>query len=93
MWWVLFSIPLFRQVPEPAPRLERRRDGGRERAAHRRCAAWPRRFRELRRHKDAGLLLLAFLVYNDAVNTIIRMATTFGDEIGIPAHQMCWRSS
>ncbi len=29
-------------------------------------------FRELRVHKDAGWLLLAFLVYNDAVNTIIR---------------------
>jgi UMF1 family MFS transporter len=28
-------------------------------------------------------LLLAFLVYNDAINTIIRMAVTFGDEVGI----------
>ena len=43
-------------------------------------------FRDLRtRYKDAGLLLLAFLLYNDAVNTIIRLATTFADEIGIPA--------
>ena len=42
-------------------------------------------FRDLRtRYKDAGLLLLAFLLYNDAVNTIIRLATTFADEIGIP---------
>jgi UMF1 family MFS transporter len=40
--------------------------------------------RELRDHKDAGLLLLAFLIYNDAINTIIRMATTVGDELGIP---------
>ena len=34
--------------------------------------------RELRHFKDAGLLLLAFLIYNDAINTIIRMATTYG---------------
>jgi UMF1 family MFS transporter len=44
--------------------------------------------RDLRRHRDAGLLLLAFLVYNDGINTIIRMATTFGDEIGIPQAHM-----
>ncbi len=39
---------------------------------------------ELRTLKDAGLLLLAFLVYNDAVNTIIRLAVGFGDELRIP---------
>ena len=46
-------------------------------------AACVETFRELRDYKDAGLLLLAFLVYNDAVNTIIRMAMTYGGEIGI----------
>ncbi len=35
-------------------------------------------------HKDAGMMLLAFLVYNDAVNTFIRMGTIYGVEIGIP---------
>ena len=28
VWWVLFSIPLFRQVPEPARRLEASETGG-----------------------------------------------------------------
>jgi UMF1 family MFS transporter len=41
-------------------------------------------FRELRTHKDAGLLLLAFLVYNDAVNTIIKMGVIYGGELKIP---------
>ena len=42
-------------------------------------------FRELRsHHEDAVWMLLAFLVYNDAVNTIIRMGTTFANEIGLP---------
>jgi UMF1 family MFS transporter len=87
VWWVLFSIPLFRQVPEPARRFEAAETGGESaiRIGARRLAGT---FRELRVHKDAGLLLLAFLVYNDAVNTIIRMATTYGDEIGISATHM-----
>jgi UMF1 family MFS transporter len=84
VWWALFSIPLFRRVPEPARRLV----AGEENASTLQ-AAFSRlgeTFRDLRtRYKDAGLLLLAFLLYNDAVNTIIRLATTFADEIGIPA--------
>jgi UMF1 family MFS transporter len=43
---------------------------------------------ELRRFKHALLLLLAFLVYNDGINTIIRMATVYGAEVGIPGHHM-----
>jgi UMF1 family MFS transporter len=86
-WWVAFSIPLFRRVPESPPRFEAGEDAGEStvRIAFRRLRST---FVELRRHKDAGLLLLAFLIYNDAVNTIIRMATTFGDEIGIPQVHM-----
>jgi len=82
VWWVLFSIPLFRKVPEPARRLERDEDVGENPIliAARRLGET---LRELRRHKDAALMLLAFLVYNDAVNTIVRMAVTFGDEVGI----------
>ena len=83
IWWILFSIPLFRGVREPVPRLEGAHEAGQNplRVARGRLRET---FADLRRHKDAGLLLLAFLVYNDAINTIIRMAVTFGDEIGIP---------
>ena len=87
VWWVLFSIPLFRHVKEPPPRAE----AGEEPGANALVVAIDRlvkSFRELRRHRDAGVLLLAFLIYNDAINTIIRMATAFGDEIGIPPTQM-----
>ncbi|HSN92666.1 MAG TPA: MFS transporter [Anaeromyxobacteraceae bacterium] len=81
-WWALFSLPLLRRVPEPAARLEPGEAGaGAARAALRRLG---RTLRELRRHPDAAWLLLAFVVYNDAINTIIRMATAFGDELGIP---------
>jgi MFS transporter, UMF1 family len=40
-------------------------------------------FRELRGFRQAFLMLLAFLVYNDGIQTIIKMATAYGTEIGI----------
>jgi UMF1 family MFS transporter len=87
VWWVAFSIPLFRKVPEPPRRLEVDEEAGENPVviASRRLAET---FGELRTYKDAGLLLLAFLVYNDAVNTIIRAALTFGGEVGIAAEDM-----
>jgi UMF1 family MFS transporter len=39
--------------------------------------------RTLRTFKHAFLMLGAFLVYNDGIQTIIRMATAYGTEIGI----------
>ena len=77
VWWALFSIPLLRRVEEPAARVEPGEDPAQSllRVAFGRLAET---FRELRMHKDAGLLLLAFLVYNDAVNTIIRIGVIYG---------------
>jgi UMF1 family MFS transporter len=87
VWWVVFSIPLFRQVPEPPRRLERgaRAEGNPIGIAFRRLFDT---FRELRRYRQAFMLLLAFLVYNDGIQTIIRMATTYGTEIGIDENAM-----
>jgi MFS transporter, UMF1 family len=82
LWWLLFSIPLFRTVPEPPRALE----------ADERAAASPVRtalsrlgetFREMQGYKQALLMLLAFLIYNDGIGTIVRVATIYGTEIGI----------
>ena len=35
--------------------------------------------RGLRRYRQAFLMLIAFLIYNDGIGTIIRMATIYGD--------------
>jgi UMF1 family MFS transporter len=40
-------------------------------------------FGELRGYRQAFLMLLAFLIYNDGIGTIIRMAAIYGAEIGI----------
>jgi UMF1 family MFS transporter len=87
IWWLVFSIPLFRHVPEPARRIE-----ADESPAGNIVGTGARRlietFHELRRYKQAFLLLVAFLVYNDGIQTIIRMATTFGSQIGIDQNAM-----
>ncbi|MGE3526544.1 MAG: MFS transporter [Gemmatimonadales bacterium] len=82
LWWLAFSIPLFRRVPEPRRALEPDERPGQSPVR----VAWTRlgeTFRELRGYRDAFLMLLAFLIYNDGIGTIIRMATIFGTEIGI----------
>ena len=82
VWWLLFSLPLFRRVSEPPARLEsdERRGENPVRAALRRLGET---FRELRGYRQAFLMLLAFLIYNDGIQTIIKMATAYGTEIGI----------
>jgi UMF1 family MFS transporter len=40
-------------------------------------------FREISRYRQAFLMLAAFLVYNDGILTIIRMATSYGSEVGL----------
>lgn len=83
VWWLVFAVPLFLWVPEPRRRLERDETG-----AENPLKVAVARIREtigaLRGHKDAAFMLLAFLIYNDAINTIIRAGTTFGSEIGVP---------
>jgi UMF1 family MFS transporter len=85
-WWLAFSIPLLRHVPEPAlPEDQRARGGDAVRAA---LADLRRTWAELRRYPQAGRMLLAFLVYNDGVGTIVRMATAYGEEIGLQTSHM-----
>ena len=82
LWWLLFSIPLFRKVPEPPRQLEsdERRGESPYRIA---MVRLKETFRELRGYKQAFLMLLAFLIYNDGIGTIIKMATIYGTEIGL----------
>ena len=82
VWWLVFSIPLFRRVPEPPARLEPDEQQGQSpiRMAFVRLGET---FRELRGYRQAFLMLLAFLIYNDGIQTIIKMATAYGTELGI----------
>jgi len=87
VWWVVFSIPLFRRVPEPAVRRELDERPGTSALAGG-VTRLMETFRELRRYRDAFVFLLAFLLYNDGIQTMIRMATIYGTGIGLPESSM-----
>jgi UMF1 family MFS transporter len=82
VWWALFSVPLFRRVPEPERKLEE----GESTDQNPLTVGWARvweTLREIRGHREVFLFLLAFWLYNDGIGTIIKMATIYGTEIGI----------
>jgi len=82
VWLLLFSIPVFRHVPEPT-----RRAGAGARSTTELIAASFKgllhTIRELRRYRNALLLLVAFVIYADGIGTIQRLATSYGAELGI----------
>jgi UMF1 family MFS transporter len=82
VWWVGFSIPILRRVPEPPAVLEAD-ETGRESPVRIAFVRVFETFHELRGHRDAFLMLLAFLIYNDGIQTFIRMASIYGAEVGI----------
>jgi len=85
VWWLVFALPLFRNVAEP---------GGRELArlsARVVIDGWRRlrrTLKQIRRYRQLALFLAAFWLYNDGVSTIIKMAAAYGDEIGIGHNDM-----
>lgn len=82
VWWLVFSIPLFRRVPEPPRLLEPDERTGMSLVTTP-FARIGETFHELRGFRQAFLMLLAFMIYNDGVQTIQKMATAYGTEIGI----------
>ena len=82
VWWVAFSVPLFLRVKEPAPLLEadERPQQNPARVALQRLRET---LRELRKYRNAFLMLVAFLVYNDGIATIIKLSAVYGDDIGL----------
>ena len=82
IWWAVFSIPFFLRVPEPP--LSGSAPSGPPRAVLvEGFARLARTFREVRKFRQLFVFLVAFWVYSDGIGTIIRMATAYGDEIGI----------
>ena len=82
VWWLVFSIPLFRHVPEPP------RTGAAASAAAAGLRSLARTLREYRAHRMAGLFLLAYFFYIDGVHTIIRMAVDYGLSLGFPSDSL-----
>ncbi|WZO96655.1 MFS transporter [Isosphaeraceae bacterium EP7] len=84
IWWLVFSIPLFLRVPEPKVRRVESQ-GSPIREAFARLGAT---FGELKKYRQGLLMLVAFLIYNDGIGTIFRMATIYGTSKGIDSSVM-----
>jgi UMF1 family MFS transporter len=85
VWWLIFAIPLFRYVPEPPVTTARMTGVNPVVQSLGQLAAT---LRELRQYRQAFLMLVAFLIYNDGIGTIIRMAGPYGQEIGLPQESL-----
>jgi UMF1 family MFS transporter len=86
VWWLLFSLPTLRGVPEPVRLREGDEAGGDAPLGQAIVMAFSRlgeTLREMRQYRQAFLVMVAFTIYNDGIQTIIKMATAFGTEIGI----------
>jgi len=79
-WWALFSIPLFIKVPEGRSGGEKTLSG----AIQKGFSTLVSTFRHIRGRKNIFRFLLAFLLYNDGIQTVIMMATIYGKaELGL----------
>ncbi|MDY0067017.1 MAG: MFS transporter, partial [Steroidobacteraceae bacterium] len=84
VWWVVFSIPLFRS----APRLSERPSIGARRAMREGFAELIRTFNEIRKFRAALYFLFAYWMYIDGVNTIMKMSVDYGLALGFPADSL-----
>ena len=77
LWWLLFSLPLLRDVRQIhfcPPSTRPLRDA---------LLRVSSTLRQLRKHRNAFTFLLAYFFYIDGVDTIITMAVAYGVDLGI----------
>ena len=77
-WWLLFSIPLFLNVPEPGAKSGISAAVA-VRAGFRQLA---NTFHEIRKLRVVLLFLVAYWLYIDGVHTIVKMAVDYGMALG-----------
>jgi MFS transporter, UMF1 family len=78
MWWLLFSLPAMFLLPEFPPQATEQDRGPLLMAGFRRIG---HTFRNIRQYRMLFLFLLAFLLYNDGIETVITMSPSFGTEV------------
>lgn len=80
LWWAIFSIPILRQVPEPPSASEALKAGQSVLGVS--LGRLLETFRDLQKYRELFKYLAAFLIYNDAIGTIIGLAAIYGAELG-----------
>lgn len=81
VWWFAFTLPLLRRVREPEAGNGARRGN----PVLESFAQLGRTLKDLAGRKQLLLFLAAFWLYSDGIGTIIKLASSFGDQLSIPA--------
>jgi UMF1 family MFS transporter len=81
-WWFIFSLPMIKNVQqnyyvEPEPRPFRNS-----------FKRLKKTLKNIRGHKSIFMFLIAYFFYIDGVDTIIKMATVYGSDVGLESSDM-----
>ena len=85
VWWAFFSVPLLRNVKEQDSERENPRFF---QALKQSFNEVYQTLSEVRKYKNVAIFLLAYWFYMDGIDTIVRMATAYGTDIGLEASSM-----
>jgi len=85
LWWFIFSLPIYLNVKEP---IQSSSSKSTNRIVKEAFSSLLNTARSIKEYKSAVIFLLAYFLYMDGVDTIIRMATSYGSDIGLSATSM-----
>jgi MFS transporter, UMF1 family len=86
VWWAVFTIPAIRSLKNRGPVRPLPPGASATGTAFRQLRGT---FRELRTYRQAFAFLIAYLLYNDAIQAVLALATQFGsDELKMPVSQL-----
>ena len=85
LWWFIFSLPIYLNVKEPTQSSSSKSVN---RIVTEAFSSLLNTARSIKDYKSAVIFLLAYFLYMDGVDTIIRMATSYGSDIGLSATSM-----
>ena len=84
LWWFVFSFPLFFNIQEKK-NIDKNILSSVIKTAF---SNLYQTGQSIRKYKSAVIFLMAYFLYMDGVDTIIRMATSYGSDIGLTATSM-----
>ncbi len=86
VWWAIFSIPVLTRVPEPPAATATLAPG--ENAVTISFKRLWETLKDVQRYRELFKYLIAFLIYNDGIGTIIGVAAIYGAELGFGAIEL-----
>jgi UMF1 family MFS transporter len=86
IWWFVFTIPLMRHIPEPPSAALALAKG--EKIIRTSFKRLLETLRDIARYRQLFKFLVAFLIYNDGIGTIIGVAAIYGAELGFGAVEL-----